>query len=235
MTTALLPRLAVVTVAAMGMYVPTLGLPLPGTCLRTGAVASAAPSPSCASDLRDCLRKSADERQSVFGGRYVTAEDVALCTEIFKACIHGGASPGGLPPVSPASTAAAESMPNRFGIDHGGGAVSDCRLNGDSVSCTSNWKTADDSYDAQFTGTLSGMTMTGTTTTHRNGRTPADPGCLIDETYVGPVTYTFNPAGKVNFSSGPNQRQTTLSGSCSGSSSGATVVTRGTASWSALP
>jgi hypothetical protein len=92
----LVPTLAAATAGAVGLYMHAMGAfePLDG-CLPTGAVASAAPSPTCASDLRECLRQSADLRQTTFGGRYVTAEDVARCMEVFNACIHGGASGGG--------------------------------------------------------------------------------------------------------------------------------------------
>lgn len=94
--TTMMSKVAVVTVAAVGLYIPTLGLPLAGwRCLRSVGIAGAAPSPSCASDLRECLRRSADMRQTTFGGRYVTAEDVARCVEAFNACIHGGAGAGG--------------------------------------------------------------------------------------------------------------------------------------------
>ena len=43
MATGLLPKLALVTVAAVGLYVPTLGLPLPRSCLRTIGVAGSPP------------------------------------------------------------------------------------------------------------------------------------------------------------------------------------------------
>ena len=78
--TQLLHKLALTAAAAVGLYVSTLGLPLPVSC--------AAPSPSCGGDLRECLRQSADMRQTTFGGRYVTAEDVARCMEAFNASIH---------------------------------------------------------------------------------------------------------------------------------------------------
>ncbi|WP_310767798.1 hypothetical protein [Mycobacterium sp. Z3061] len=95
MITRLIPKLALGTVAALGFYLPTFGLPIPGSCLHPIGIAGATPSASCGGDLRECLRMSADMRQTTFGGRFVTAEDVARCTEIFNACIHGGASRGG--------------------------------------------------------------------------------------------------------------------------------------------
>ncbi len=45
MTTGLLPKLALATVAAVGLYISTLGLPLPGSCLRTIGVAGVRPVP----------------------------------------------------------------------------------------------------------------------------------------------------------------------------------------------
>jgi len=227
-------RLAMVTVAAVGIYIPTLGIPFPGSCMQPGPIASAGPSPTCSGDLRECLRQSADIRQTTFGGRYVTAEDVARCVEAFNACIHGTPGSGATPPAStgPTKETEAASLPRRFDLDHGGGAVSDCRVEGGSVTCTANWNTADDSFSATFTGTASGLSMNGTTTTHRVGHAPDNPGCVIEETYVGPVTYTFSAGGTVDFTAGPNQRQSTFSGSCPGSNSGTTVVMKGTAAWS---
>ncbi len=92
-------KLALGTVAALGLYLTSLGLPASDSCTWTAGVAGAAPTPSrsCGGDLRECLRQSADMRQTTFGGRYVTAEDVARCMEIFNACIHGGAGIGGNP------------------------------------------------------------------------------------------------------------------------------------------
>lgn len=223
--------------SAVGMFLP-YGSPLPGSCLHTIGVAGAAPAPSCGGDLRACLRQSADLNQTTFGGRYVSADDVAMCMEAFRACISGGDGGGGStnPPQSAASGAgtSAASLPSRFGIDHGDGVVSDCRITENSATCTANWKTANDSYNAEFTGTLSGMTMAGTTTTHRSGHAPDDPGCAIEERYTGPVTYIFSPGGGATFTAGPNERQSTFSGSCSGSNSGTTAVVEGTATWSAI-
>jgi hypothetical protein len=81
MATGVTSKFALAAVAAVGLYVPTLGLPLPDSCMHTIGVAGAAPAPSrsCGGDLRECLRQSADLRQTTFGGRYVTAEDVARC------------------------------------------------------------------------------------------------------------------------------------------------------------
>ncbi len=102
MVTGFLSKLAVVTVAAVGLYIPTIGLPVPlGSCLRTVGVAAAAPSQTCGGDERECLRRSA--KTGLYGVRYVTPEDVAKCVEAFNACIHGTLNGGGNP-VPPTST-----------------------------------------------------------------------------------------------------------------------------------
>ncbi len=230
---ALVSKLAVVTAAAVGLYVTTVGLSVtPHSCLRTVGVTAAAPSPTCGADERECLHASV--KTGLYGVRYVSPEDVARCVEAFNACIHGTLQGN---PNSPSSTSGAgggnkTTLPKHFGIDSGDGNVSDCRISGDTVSCTDSWETGTDSYTGEFTGKISGLTMTGTTTTHRTGTSPD--GCTINETYLGPVTYVFSPDGGVTFTAGPNQRQTTLSGSCSGSSSGMTEVMEGTARWSKI-
>lgn len=236
----LLAKLALASVAAVGLYVPTVVLPLPpNSCLQSVGVASAEPTAAeeiaCARDLRECLRNSA--RETMYGARYVTADAVASCMEAFNACAHGTLQNGPNPTQStpPGSGAKPAALPKRFGVNLGDGAVSDCRVTGGSVICTAKWNTANDSYSAEFTGTTSGLTMTGTTTTHRVGHSPDDPGCSIEETYTGPVSYMFSPDGRVTFTAGPNQRQSTFSGSCSGSNSGTTQVMKGTASWSPTP
>ncbi len=79
MVMTLAPKLALSTVVAGALYVPILVSPQHDSCTWTAGVAGAAPtpSPSCGADLRECLRKSADMRQTTFGGRFVTAEDVS--------------------------------------------------------------------------------------------------------------------------------------------------------------
>ncbi len=217
--TQLLPRLAVGAVAGVGLYFATLGLPLPTAC--------ATPSPSCGGDLRECLRQSADMRETTFGGRYVTAEDVSRCMEAFSACIHGGASSGGAAAPPSSTTAGSDGrkgLPERFGFNIQG-ISSDCRRQGQAIDCTTRWESPPDwldSYTGTFTGSLSGLTATGTTTTHLEGHSPADSSCTYFEDYSGPATFTFNPDGTVSGRAGPNQRQTTNTGSCPGSNSGMT-------------
>ncbi len=68
----LAPKIALSTVAAAALHVPTSVSPQHDSCTWTAGVAGAAPtpSPSCGGDLRECLRQSADMRQTTFGGRW---------------------------------------------------------------------------------------------------------------------------------------------------------------------
>ncbi|MFN8033842.1 MAG: hypothetical protein U0Q47_11180 [Mycobacterium sp.] len=230
--------LSVATVAAVGLYVPAFGFLGPlGACLPTAATASAAPSPTCASDLRECLRQSADLRQTTFGGRYVTAEDVARCMEAFNACIHGTLRGGN--PNPPISTSAGgsneEGLPQHFSISGAAGA-SDCHSNGGTVTCALSWKSppaGTDSFTGNVSGTLSGMTMSGTATGRRTGHSPGDPSCTFVDDFSWPITYRFNPDGSVAVREGPYERKTTLGGSCSGSDSGTEPVSEWIGTWSA--
>ena len=226
-------KLALATVAAVGLYLATLGLPLSSSCLNGGGVASAAPSPTCSSDLRECLRLSA--KTGIYGARYVTADDVARCVEIFNACIHGGAGSGGNagPTTSPSPGGSRKGLPQHFAIRDNYGIAGDCRVNGDSVACSLSWDTPPDwvsSFTGTVTGTLSGLTMTGTQTLHQSGSN--GPGCTIDETYSGPITYTFNLDGTVKLAAGPAQRQSTFS--CSEPTSGTTSGGESEGRWSPI-
>lgn len=189
--------LAVATVAAVGLYVTAFAMF--GACLRT---ASATPSPTCSSDLRECLRLSA--KTGIYGARYVTAEDVAKCVEAFNACIHGGAGGGGAPSPPPTTTGGSKSsLPPRFGIDSEHFAY-DCSHNGDAVSCKTTWKTAPpevDSFSQTITGTLSGLTMSGTaasTTKYHNSA-----GCSLESTESHSLNFIFNLGGAVAVHSEP--------------------------------
>lgn len=160
----ILRTVTLAAVAALGLYSATLGLPTAGPCDGT---AGAAPSPTCAGDLRECLRLSADIRQTTFGGRYVTAEDVARCVEAFNACIHGTSNggvnpPGGTPPgggtsgSTPNTTGSSPQVPRGPGTPGstptqttGGSGLPqrlgiryrygliDCRNDGETMTCTS--------------------------------------------------------------------------------------------------
>ncbi len=237
---ALVSKLALATVAAVGLYVATVGVSVtPGSCLRTVGVAAADPSPTCGGDERECLRRSA--KTGLYGVRYVTPEDVARCGEAFNACIHGTAGGGGSP-VPPASTSprngSGTTLPQRFGINLPNGAVYDCRLNGDAVNCTISWNPMPEgmiSRTGEVTGTLSGLTMSGTATDHTKGD-PGDSGCSADVDFSGPATFVFSPDGTVVMREGPQQAQVTFRGSCSSNPSASRTdpATEWTAKWSAI-
>ena len=227
MASRLAPRLALATAVAVGLYVPTFGLPVPGSCMRTGGVASAAPtpSPSCGGDLRECLRMAADQRQTTFGGRYVTAEDVARCMEAFNSCIHGGASTGGnpAPPVSttagrkpstPAGGKTEGTMPQRFTVALNYDNYSfDCQTSGTAVTCTQQGAAtmAELITDTgEIVGSLSGLTMTGTWTNHKeNG---SDCINVMDSSI--PITFVFTTDGKVTIKLGAYEQRHTYRGGC---------------------
>ena len=241
MATGLLPKLALVTVTAVGLYVPTLGLPLPSSCLRTIGVAGAAPSPSCGGDLRECLRASADMHPTTFGVRYVTADDVAKCTEAFQSCIHGTAGGGGnpVPPTSTSSVGGNRTggLPKHFGVNVQG-LISDCRVDGDAVTCrvSSEEPTPNGKFTqtGETTGTLSGSTMTGTwkSQTWSDG---AD-GCVSEGQLSGQVSYSFDADGTVTLRRGPLQQQFVYTGSCSGAPpySSTAPAWEGTGTWSPI-
>jgi hypothetical protein len=161
-------------IAALGLYASVFGsFGPPGACTRTAPTASAAPSPTCGGDLRECLRLSA--KTGIYGARYVTAEDVARCVEAFNACIHGGASAGGgnANPTTTTSGGGATKvvLPEHFGIDTADYRY-DCTVTGTAVNCTSARKSpyeGIDSWRGTVTGTLSGLTMTGTVSIEQTG------------------------------------------------------------------
>lgn len=236
MATGVTSKFALAAVAAVGLYVPTLGLPLPDSCMHTIGVAGAAPAPSrsCGGDLRECLRQSADLRQTTFGGRYVTAEDVARCVEAFNSCIHGGGASGNPPATSPARREAG-GLPNRFRVSVQG-ITEDCRRDGDSVTCTTTLSPlADgiDTYDGTITGTISGMTLTGTRILNDAGHQPTDPSCGWRMESSNPVTLRFSPDGKVTINEGPGRTRQSTSGSCHGTGEFATPASESTGTWSA--
>ena len=233
MVAPLVGKLAVATVAAMGLYSATLGSPMPGPC---DGVAGAAPSPTCSGDLRECLRLSA--KTGIYGARYVEADDVARCVEAFNSCIHGGASAGGnpVPPTSTAAGGTRTSLPSQFGIRAQFGSY-DCTRSGDALNCAvtgENLPPGEDSLTFTVSGTLSGLTMSGTAIGHQTGHAPANPSCRYSQDFSGPVSYVFNLDGTVAMREGPFQINSTGSGSCSSTSSFASDVSNETATWSAI-
>lgn len=244
MSTPLLSKTALATLAAGALFLP-FGAPLPGSCLRAIGVARAAPtpSPSCGGDLRECLRASADLRQTTFGGRYVTAEDVARCVEAFRACISGGA--GGADNASPRNSATrengkAQGLPERFGITINNSPpqiASDCAATGDAVQCTVALEPlpeGTDSMTGKFTGNLSDLTLTGTYTerTESSDRT----GCRGSTESTSTVTYTFTPDGAVTLSWQPYEMQGTVQCPSGVSDTNSTLIPAGSATgtWSPI-
>jgi hypothetical protein len=233
MLTRLTTRLALATVAAVGLYTATLGLPVAGPC---DGVAGAAPSPTCGSDLRECLRLNA--KTDIYGARYVAADDVARCVEAFNACIHGGASAGGNanPPPSTQAGGTRKGLPSRFGIKTQFGTY-DCTRSGDALKCAvtgENLPAGEDSLTLTVTGSLSGLTMTGTATGHQTGHAPANPSCRYEQDMSGPASYVFNLDGTVAMREGPFQINAVGSGSCLSTSSFTGDVSNQTATWSAI-
>jgi hypothetical protein len=229
MITPLMPKAALATVAAIAMYASTLGLPMLGSC---NGVAGAAPSPSCGGDLRECLRLSA--KTDIYGARYVTADDVAKCMETFDACIHGTLGGGNAnPPTStPAGGNSRKGLPTHVGIDSEG-SVSDCRITGDTVTCTESLKSPPDwldSYSGTVSGTLSGMTMTGTWTAHMVSHPP----CVMTDEGSGPATYVFSPDGTVTARVGPIQWQRTTGFGCSNTDPRTSPAAEVTGTWAAI-
>lgn len=117
------------------------------------------------------------------------------------------------------------------------GPVQDCRVDGDSVTCTSSWENPyqADSYTGTVTGTLAGQVMNGTTTTHQTGHDATNPSCLWQTETSGPITYHFESDGTVAIRQGPGRWQTTHSGSCSGTDSGTDdSAAEATARWTTI-
>lgn len=109
------------------------------------------------------------------------------------------------------------------------GPVQDCYAVDAAVTCTTSWDQPyqADTYAGNFTGTLSGMAMTGTWTTHQTGHDANDPRCLWQTETSAPSTFQFSLDGTVVNRSGPGQWRTTRSGSCSGDESGTSSVSEG--------
>lgn len=132
--------------------------------------------------------------------RPVRSASRSVSAPVTHPCRTGDASGAAAPVSCPTGAATCVSVwrprKDRRGREPGAGGISDRRATADSITpCVESWKTETDSYTGEFTGKLSGFTVTGTWTTHRTGHFPADPGRMIDETYSGPVTYVCSPDG----------------------------------------
>jgi hypothetical protein len=149
--------------------------------------------------------------QTTFGGRYVTADDVARCMEAFRSCVSGGASRGGnaSPPKSTAVGGSnGQAFPERFAIE-AGTLAADCRVNGDTVTCEEKLEPVPayaTSWTATFTGTLSGSTLTGTER-ENSSLAPGPNTCGAKTESSGPVTCVFGTDGTVKVSKGVFQTE----------------------------
>ncbi len=102
------------------------------------------------------------------------------------------------------------------------GAVHDCYVNGEAVTCTVSMEP---SYSVEYyagtvTGTLSGFTLTGKQTTHQRYPDESDRSCIWTTDTVDPITYVFSLDGTVAMRGGPGETTSTRSGNCTGSESG---------------
>lgn len=80
-----------------------------------------------------------------------------------------------------------------------------------------------------FTGTLSGMTLTGTETARQEYH--YETGCVSNEVYSTPYTYVFESGGSVTAKLGVGQRQSTFT--CDEPTAGSTPAGEITGTWSA--
>jgi hypothetical protein len=217
-----------------GQFVPAFGAPLPG--LRSIGVAGAAPSPSGSGDLRERLRASAHMHQTAFGGRYVTADDVARCMEAFRPGGSGSAGGGGKaspPASSPSMGAGSIKLPQHFGITDEF-ILSDCRVAGDSMTCSESMRSRGqgvDSYPGTVTGTLNGSTMSGAATRQMTGRDVAIPSRSRVADFSGPATHIVGPDATVTMREGPSERRKS---GCGGASSNAVPASESIGTRSAI-
>lgn len=135
------------------------------------------------------------------------------------------------------TTATAPILPpmKNFRIGYPEGPVKDCSVDGTRVTCILSvvGPSSVESYTGTATGTLSGLTFTGTSTTHQRFRDEADPECIVEIDEAEPVEYVFSLDGTVTMHGGPADVRTTRSGSCSGTDSGPGWRWEDSAPWSA--
>lgn len=230
----LLPKTTLAALAAIGLFLP-FAAPLPGSCVRVIGMAGAAPSPSCSGDLRECLRASADMHETTFGGRYVTADDVARCMEAFQSCTSGGASRGGSTnPSNPTESGSGKgddgkTLPQRFTI---AGEGFDCAVTGKDITCTTapEVNASGGTTTKMISGTVSGWTVTATRSDHFVG--PSVNGCVSTVDYSWPEVYEFKSDGTGFLKRSPGRYDQTLSGSCSGNFSEPVEGGEGPLTWS---
>lgn len=123
-----------------------------------------------------------------------------------------------------------------FRIGDNYGPIHDCLVNGADVTCELIWDGpySVDSYTGSVTGTLSGDTLTGTSTTHQRYHDEADPNCVTEQDTSAPITYVFSLDGTVLMRGGPSDVHATHSGSCTGTESDTTGLWESSAPWTVI-
>lgn len=125
---------------------------------------------------------------------------------------------------SATTTTAVPTLPpmKSFRIGWPKGPTKDCSIDGPGITCSLS--VADlppgEVYTGTVTGTISGLTFTGTATTHQRYREEGDPECIVELDETEPVEYVFSLDGMVTMHGGPADYRSTRSGSCSGTDSG---------------
>ncbi|EUA20166.1 putative lipoprotein [Mycobacterium kansasii 662] len=116
------------------------------------------------------------------------------------------------------------------------GTVHDCHVNGNAVTCTLSMEPSYmvQSFEGTMTGTLSGVTLTGTQTTHQRYPDETDRSCIWTTDTSDPVTYVFSLDGTVVMRGGPGEVHSTRSGSCTGSESGNGGIWESSEKWSVI-
>ena len=128
-------------------------------------------------------------------------------------------------------------LPTHFRIDSEG-RIEECRVDAVKVSCTTRLNPIPDNVESatgEFTGTLSGLTVTGTLTTQETFHM-TDPSCRTVQRRSGPATYEFSLDGTVVMGEGLMQTDTVNTGKCpgEGSYSGKHWGGQGTGTWSPI-
>lgn len=114
--------------------------------------------------------------------------------------------------------------------------IQDCHVDGADVTCEI-WDEPTPSvelYTGSVTGTLSGATLTGTSTIHQRYHDEADPHCIIDQDTSGPITYVFSLDGTVLMRGGPTDEYLNRSGSCPGRESATGGLWESSGKWSVI-
>lgn len=166
-------------------------------------------------------------------GTWAVTASVAVLTAGLSGC--GASHP--VAAETPSSTTATPSLPpmKHFRIGYPEGPVQDCSVDGSTVTCALSvvGPSSVESYSGTVTGTLSGLTLTGTSVTHQRFRDEADPACILEMDKSEPVEYVFGLDGVVTMHGGPADVHTERSGSCSGTESAKDWRWEDSAPWSA--